>query len=160
MGNTAEPNWLKVIRYWGQQPGKTGPTLPFIFGATRTPVGCPPGSDEIAWNALDDLLMTMRQYKHSNGEYCAVRMCSVISEPVFTIERVDCWDTSIWGSGEDADDALTIYLGSMSQQEAASELLSRSLRAINQGHYSKREGRFQIFDAADLALINKALASG
>ena len=80
-----EPSWLKIIRAWCAQPGRTGPTFPFVFGAIRTPPGEPvtEGQARVDFVSLVD---AMKSYAHT-GEFLAVHDCPIIRQPVITIQR-------------------------------------------------------------------------
>lgn len=152
-----EPSWLRIVRHWGKLPGKTGPTLPFVFGATRVPAGRHSSSRSIACSDFDDLLMEMRRHEHLRGDYCAIRMCSVIRQPIITVERTEIYDTALWGgNGQDIDN-LECSLGTLSSEESFTELRRQCIPHIFAGHYSLRNGIFQPFDSNDLSIITKAL---
>src|SRR5688572_18630122 len=57
----AEPAWFRVVTRSGFS---VGPTIPFIFGATQTPIGARPPSAQVAKQALADLIESMRDSRY------------------------------------------------------------------------------------------------
>ena len=136
-----EPTWLRIIRVWCAQPGRTGPTFPFVFGATRQPVGAPVEDEANAQTESTSLLSAMKVHCFA-GEYLAVRECSMIRQPVISIQRDYAPKTGPWSDLSIGVDGLHISLPPLSSEEAEEQLWIRSRDAILLGRYSfNRENR-------------------
>lgn len=126
-----EPNWLKVIRAWCSQPGRTGSTFPFVFGAVRSPPGAVVPDETRAHQEFETLIAEMKSHQQE-GESLAVHQCSVIKQPVITIQlKRQAPQTDPWADVFRDVDNLHISLPAFASAEAEMELWRRSRAAIS-----------------------------
>lgn len=153
-----KPAWLRVIEHWCAKPGRTGPTLPYVFGAIRTPPGAPVADEPTARAEFDALLDAMDGYDYP-GKYFSVRRCSIIGQLIVALEHQQSPTTGPWASFDDEVGNLQISIAGLSQTDARTELWRLSRADILAAHYSYSDGAFREFSPIEHADIRDALTS-
>jgi hypothetical protein len=145
-----EPNWLQVLDAWVAQPSnppKVGLSLPFLFGATRTPIGAKIRAAAAAESQFFELLDSIQQYRY-DGKQFAIKRCNHVSGHLILSA-----EDAVGGNG-----GLVFYLGGLTPAEARSLVWRESRESILEGNYSFYDGEFRPLSDADLRLISNALA--
>jgi hypothetical protein len=81
--------WFRIVRFYPDF--HMGPTIPFLVGATQVPIGRLPDSEEIAKNALRNLLKAFQESSEAMG--VRIQWCNSTGAHVMTVSPfVDRFD--------------------------------------------------------------------
>ncbi len=129
--------WLQIVRYPGL---KVGPTVPFVFGACRNPVGTAPESRAAGQRELLDLLTVMHE-KMPASIGINIQWCPEIEAHVLA---AGSGGSLTWGDLDAGNvDAL------------AGKLWQRYGDQITKAEYSKDGPSWRSFSDVELATIRR-----
>lgn len=154
------PFWYNIILQWRTKGmGKYGVSFPFLIGA-------------IAMNnkssiSLSLIYSTFQEIINNpvEGNYCEVRWCGNINEPVVSIESaVNIEKKSIQAKYHDKNNNISLAftkdlmsmltLNCSTKEECLDKLIARTLKKVESGFFSKNNGVFGDFSPCELEFIH------
>lgn len=148
--------WFQIVKNY---PNNFGPTIPFILGAMRQPIGqvLPPNE---SLEQLRDLLVALRDDAHYPYKV-VIQECGGIGEPIVTLFDNVPPNYLRFNSSSKHGRALYVQpLYGLEINEDDFESLVKSIwdryeTVISEGHFSRREGKWDVFDVKELANLKE-----
>lgn len=162
------PFWYNIILQWRQKGmGKYGVSFPFLIGAIAMN-----NNSSISRCLIDSTFQEMIN-NPVVGNYCEVRWCGNINEPVVSIESVvNIEKKSIQAKYHDKNNNISLAftkdlmsmftLNCSTKEECLDKLIAITLEKVENGVFSKNNGVFGDFSPCELKFIHsvsKNLAS-
>lgn len=155
-----KPAWLKLTEEW-QSSGHFGLTIPFVVGALRSWPGQPLGN-HFGIEEVRSLLTSMRD-EVPKGIFMRIYSCERVQALV--LARVGAYPAYCveFPSPKEANQILFVEKsvmpdGKASFEELVSTLWQQYAAIIQDETFSRRDGSFQSFSAADNDLVQRAIA--
>jgi hypothetical protein len=147
--------WLYLVREWiPKNMGTTGPTLPFLIGATRV-VGIKSGIADIS--ELSALLYT---FQRVTSHYIRIQICGTLRQPVAAAydrnEIMDVEELIKIRKGESALYVSQTYPHQREIESVSNALWAKVESAITSEQYSFNNRRYGAYTEKDLTFISRA----
>lgn len=155
-----KPAWLKLIEEW-QSSTHFGLTIPFVVGALRIWPGRPLGYD-VGIEEVRSLLTSVRD-EVPQGVFMRIYSCEKVQALV--LARVGAYPAYCleFPSPKNSNQILFVEKSVMPEGNASFEELVATLWQqyaviIKNEEFSRQDGYFQSFSAADMDLVQRAIA--